>query len=124
MRQADINWWTGRLPVAMSLAAFGIVGFVVATGWQRHLTDEGTAAHLFQLLIAGEIPMIILFLLTIERGDAPRVTRLLLAQGVSIALALGSVALFRFVESSAPVAAGTSDIWRFLRSEAGVRFSL
>lgn len=95
MRQAEINWWAGRLPVVMSLAAFGIVGFVVTTGWQRHLHDDGTAAHLFQLLIVGEIPLIALFLLTIERGNAPRVMRLVFAQGVSIALALGSVAFFR-----------------------------
>ena len=95
MRRAQINWWTGRLPIVMSLAALGIAGFVIMTGWQRHLPDEGTAAHLFQLLIVGEVPLIGLFLLTIERGNARRAGWLAIAQGISIALAIGAVALFR-----------------------------
>lgn len=95
MTRAQINWWTGRLPVAMSLAALGTVGFVVTSGWERHLHDEGAAAHLFQLLIVGEIPLIGLFWLTIDRGGARRAARLAIVQGVSIVLALGSVAFFR-----------------------------
>jgi hypothetical protein len=95
MTRAQINWWTGRLPVAMSLVALGIVALVVTTGWERHLHDEGAAAHLFQLLMVGEIPLIGLFLLTIERGGARRAARLAIAQGILIALALGSVAFFR-----------------------------
>ncbi len=94
MTQTQVHWWAGRLPVAMSFAALGLVVAVVATGWERHLADEGTAAHLFQLLIAGELPLIALFLLT-SRGSGARPTiGLLIAQSVAIALALGSVALF------------------------------
>ena len=95
MTRAQINCWTGRLPVAMSLVALGIVALVVTTGWERDLHDEGAAAHLFQLLMVGEIPLIGLFFLTIERGGARRAARLAIAQGILIALALGSVAFFR-----------------------------
>jgi hypothetical protein len=79
----------------MSFAALALVVAVVTTGWERHLADEGTAAHLFQLLIAGELPLIALFLLTSKGSGTRRTIGLLIAQGVAIALALGSVALFR-----------------------------
>jgi hypothetical protein len=95
MRREEINRWTGRLPIAMSLAALGIAGFVIITGWQRHLPDEGAAAHLFQLLIIGEVPLIGLFLLTSERKKAWPAMRIAIAQGISMAIALGAVALFR-----------------------------
>lgn len=95
MTRAQINWWAGRLPVAMSFAALGLVALVLTTGWERNLADEGAAAHLFQLLIMGELPLIVLFLLTSERIATRHAITLLLAQGVAIALALGSVAFFR-----------------------------
>lgn len=94
MTRAQINRWAGLLPVAMSLGALAIVATVVFTGWERHLSDEGAAAHLFQLLIAGEIPLIALFLMTAERGRAAFVLRLLAAQGGALLLALAPVAYY------------------------------
>ena len=94
MTRAQINWWAGRLPVGMSVAALGLVALVLTTGWERNLADEGAAAHLFQLLIVGELPLIVLFLLTSERIATRHAITFLLAQGFAIALALGSVAFF------------------------------
>ena len=94
MTRAQINRWTGVLPVAMSLAALAIVLIAVTTGWERHLADEGVAAHLFQLLIAGEVPLVLLFLLTAERGRMATIIRLAAIQVAAVALALGSVAYF------------------------------
>jgi hypothetical protein len=60
---------TGRLltrpsalaPIAMSATAITIiVGYVVMFGTARQ-ADEGTAAHLWQLLMAGQVPVIAFF---------------------------------------------------------------
>jgi hypothetical protein len=49
------------IPVAMSLAALAlVVGHVAIFGAARE-ADEGTAAHLWQLLMAGQIPIIAYF---------------------------------------------------------------
>jgi len=49
------------LPVAMSLAALAIVlGHIAMFGAARE-PDEGTAAHLWQLLMAGQMPVIAFF---------------------------------------------------------------
>jgi hypothetical protein len=49
------------LPLAMSLTALGIVlGHVVLYGAARE-ADEGAAAHLWQILMAGQIPVVAFF---------------------------------------------------------------
>jgi len=49
------------IPVAMSLAALAIcIGYATMFGTARQ-ADEGTAAHLWQLLMAGQLPVIALF---------------------------------------------------------------
>ncbi|MEP7361542.1 MAG: hypothetical protein ABI744_08185 [Chloroflexota bacterium] len=49
--------WSGFVPVAMSLAALGVLGLALATGANEH-SDEGTFTHLWQLLIFGQIPIV------------------------------------------------------------------
>jgi len=49
------------LPLAMSLAALAIVLGHVATYGVIHEADEGTAAHLFQILMAGQVPIVLFF---------------------------------------------------------------
>ncbi len=49
------------LPVAMSLAALAVVlGYLAMFGVVRQ-TDEGTAAHVWQLLIGGQLPIVAFF---------------------------------------------------------------
>ncbi|HEY1211141.1 MAG TPA: hypothetical protein VGE85_17375 [Terracidiphilus sp.] len=49
------------LPLAMSLTALVIVlGHIAIYGTARE-ADEGTAAHLWQILMAGQIPVIAFF---------------------------------------------------------------
>jgi len=49
------------IPLAMSFAALSlVVGHMVFFGTGRE-ADEGTAAHLWQLLMAGQIPVIAFF---------------------------------------------------------------
>ncbi len=51
------------LPVAMSLAAFALVLGQLALVGPAPQADEGTAAHLWQLLIAGQIPLVAFFVI-------------------------------------------------------------
>jgi hypothetical protein len=51
------------LPIAMSAAALALlVGYIVMFGTARQ-EDEGTAAHLWQLLMAGQVPIIGFFVI-------------------------------------------------------------
>jgi hypothetical protein len=49
------------LPLAMSLAATAMVLGAVAMNGVPHETDEGTIAHLWQLLMAGQVLMLAIF---------------------------------------------------------------
>ena len=74
------------LPVAMSLAALGVVVTRIAATGTAPEPDEGTAAHLWQLLMAGQIPVIAFFAVTWLRR-APRDASLVLAVQVLAGLA-------------------------------------
>jgi len=51
------------VPVAMSVAALAVlIGYIAMFGTARQ-ADEGTAAHLWQLLMAGQVPIIGFFAL-------------------------------------------------------------
>ena len=49
------------LPVAMSLAALLTLAIALAMDGVVHETDEGAAAHIWQLLMAGQIPIVAYF---------------------------------------------------------------
>jgi len=52
------------IPIAMSLAALALVlGYVAIIGIQepQSQADEGAAARIFQLLLAGQVPIILFF---------------------------------------------------------------
>jgi len=48
---------TGYLPVAMSLGALAMIVWFVAVHGVFHQPDEGAQAHLWQLLVAAQIPL-------------------------------------------------------------------
>jgi hypothetical protein len=74
------------IPVAMSLAALAIViGYAVMFGTARQ-ADEGTAAHLWQLLMAGQVPVIAFFVIKWLPNE-PRQGLLVLALQIAAALA-------------------------------------
>jgi hypothetical protein len=74
------------LPIAMSLAALLIVlGHVALNGPARE-ADEGTAAHLFQLLMAVQLPIAIFFAIR-WLPRAPREGMSVLAMQIAAALA-------------------------------------
>jgi len=72
-------------PILMSLAALGIVISYAAMFGVARQTDEGTAAHLWQLLMAGQVPIILFFLLRWLPKE-PKRTMLVLAFQLAAAL--------------------------------------
>jgi len=77
---------SGFLPVAMSLAALAtVVGHVAMFGTARE-ADEGTAAHLWQLLMAGQVPIVAYFAIS-QLPRTPRQALFILALQAGAALA-------------------------------------
>ncbi len=74
------------LPIAMSLAALAVVLVHLAAFGTAREADEGTAAHVWQILMAAQLPIIAFFAL---RGwpRAPRRTLVVLAMQAGAALA-------------------------------------
>jgi hypothetical protein len=90
-----INGISALVPIVMSLAAFIVVLAAVTTGWGQETKDEGAAAHVFQLLIALQIPFILAFLVTADWSRLMRQIAVLSLQVAAIALAFAPVAYFK-----------------------------
>jgi hypothetical protein len=84
------------VPPAMSLAALATVLLHVARFGTAREPDEGAAAHIWQLLMAGQLPVIGYFAMT----WLPRATKdamaVLAIQLLAIVAAVTPVLLFRF----------------------------
>jgi glucan phosphoethanolaminetransferase (alkaline phosphatase superfamily) len=52
---------TAWIPIAMSLSALAIVLFHIAVFGTARRSDEGTEAHLWQLLMAAQIPILLVY---------------------------------------------------------------
>jgi hypothetical protein len=87
------------LPIVMSLASLCLIlGHVAMFGFV-HETDEGTPAHLFQLLMVGQVPIVGFFALS-WLPRAPR--EALLVLGLQCAAAMSAFgALFVMERMSA-----------------------
>jgi hypothetical protein len=74
------------LPVVMSLAALAtVMAYATMFGTARQ-ADEGTAAHIWQLLMAGQLPVVAFFAIKWLPAE-PRQAVLVLALQVGAALA-------------------------------------
>jgi hypothetical protein len=74
------------LPLVMSLAALAtVLGFLAING-VVHQADEGTAAHVWQLLMAGQVPIVAIFAIK-WLPQAPRQALPVLALQAAAALA-------------------------------------
>ena len=91
MTIATLRRPSALIPLAMSLAALSLVLGHTAMYGVTHETDEGAAAHVWQLLMAGQIPFIAFFAIT----WLPRNPR-----NALLVLALQALA---FVAAAAPV---------------------
>ena len=81
------------IPLGMSFAALALVLVHIAIFGAVHESDEGTAAHIWQLLMAGQVPVMLYFAAT-RLPQAPGPALLVLAlQAVAILAACAPVYL-------------------------------
>ena len=74
------------LPVAMSTVAMALVLGHVAVYGIVHEADEGTPAHLFQLLMAAQVPIVAFFAIRwLPRDPGPALEVLALQAGAALA---------------------------------------
>lgn len=96
MKRRLLNRPTAFLPVLMSLLALAIVlGYAARFGTARQ-ADEGTAAHLWQLLLAGQVPIIALFLVKWLPTEPKRSLQVLAMQVCAALAAMFPVWWFRW----------------------------
>ena len=91
MKLSMLKQPSALIPVVMSFAALAVaLGHIAISGVGRQ-PDEGTAAHLWQLLMAGQIPIVAFFVIT-SLPRRPRETLLILAiQAVAMLAAAAPV---------------------------------
>ena len=77
---------SGWIPILMSLAALGTVLFHIAKFGIAPQPDEGASAHIWQLLMAGQVPIIVFFAAR-WLPQSPRSTLVMLAVQVGAAVA-------------------------------------
>jgi hypothetical protein len=95
MNRQGLNRIAGTAPIAMSLLALLVVVAALATGSAKGQTDEGAAAHIWQLLMVAQVPLLAVFVATADWARRPRVLLMLALQALAIAAALAPVAYFR-----------------------------
>ena len=84
------------LPMAMSLSALATVIIYVALFGTARQTDEGTAAHIWQMLMVGQIPIIVFFAIKWLPRTPKQALLVLGLQGGAALMALAPVYLLRF----------------------------
>lgn len=93
MNVPSIKQPSAFLPLAMSLAALALVLGHAAIFGVVHEADEGTAAHIFQLLMAAQVPIVAFFALK-WLPRAPRQALQVLALQAGAALAAMAAVFF------------------------------
>ena len=84
------------LPLAMSFAALATVLIYVAMFGPAPQADEGTAAHIWQILMAGQIPIIVFFAVKWLPTTPKQALLVLVLQGSAALMALTPVYLLKF----------------------------
>jgi cytochrome bd-type quinol oxidase subunit 2 len=87
-RRARSAWiYVGTIAIGLSLFAVAIVVGNVAAGAPPE-ADENTWAHLFQLAMAAQLPLLLLFLVLVDWRQRQRVILFLAAQIAAAAAAI------------------------------------
>jgi len=84
------------VPIAMSLSALALVLFHMATVGTAPQADEGTEAHIFQLLIAGQVPILIFYAVRWLPRDPKGALLVIGVQLVATVCAMAPVYLLRW----------------------------
>jgi hypothetical protein len=83
------------LPIVMSLVALAVTLGYLARFGVVHEPDEGTAAHIFQILMAVQIPIIVFFAIRWLPRFPRHALEVLALQAVAALAALAPVFYFR-----------------------------
>lgn len=86
MQASTLRQPSAWIPVAMSLAALAVVLVHIAIFGVAREADEGAAAHLFQLLMVGQVPLVAFFAIKWLPRDSRHASQVLALQ-VGAALA-------------------------------------
>jgi uncharacterized membrane-anchored protein len=78
MNKTFWKWPSAWVPIAMSVVALAIVVLHIIRFGTARETDEGTSAHLWQILMAGQLPIIVWFAIR-SLPQAPKPALLVLA---------------------------------------------
>ena len=81
------------MPVIMSVLAFAVVLVAVTFFGDAHQTDEGAAAHLWQLLVLGQLPIIAVFAVSWLPRNARSALPVLATQTFALLVAMAPVYL-------------------------------
>ena len=84
------------VPIATSLAALAVVFIHIALHGTACQADEGTAAHLWQLLMAAQVPVIMFFAIRWLPQCPKCALAIITLQAVAALAALAPVFLFRW----------------------------
>ena len=84
------------LPIAMSLAALAVIFIHIALHGTAPQADEGTAAHLWQFLMALQIPVIVFFAIRWLPQTPKHALLILVFQLVAVLAALAPVFLLHW----------------------------
>ena len=76
------------IPVVMSLIALALVGVEISIHGIRPERDEGALAHQCQLLVVGQVPIILFFVVHWLRRAPLQGLRVVVAQAFALAAAL------------------------------------
>lgn len=88
MRGQEINRVSGKVLIGLSVTAL----LAVLSGYrQPPQTDEGAAAHIFQLSIVALVPMTLLFLATADWRQRSRIAQSLGFSATALVLAFGAL---------------------------------
>jgi len=87
--------WSAILPLAMSLVGLALIFGHVATSGTVRETDEGTAARLWQILMAAQLPVIAAFAI-VRLPRAPVQGLIVLA--LQVLAVLANLASLRYFE--------------------------
>ncbi len=86
MNDSPLKQPSALLPIAMSLAGLALVLGHAAIYGVVHETDEGAAAHIFQILMVAQVPLVAYFAIRwLPRAPGPSLRVLALQFGAALA---------------------------------------
>lgn len=95
MNRQKINFIAATVSIVLAVQALIVVLLAIFTGWNRHLTDEGAVAHIFQILIMAEALSTLAYLGTADWKRLRQVTQVVGVQVAIFAITFATGSFFK-----------------------------